>query len=51
MRRGRRLRRFTDPDLARVVVPRRAHRLRHLPIVVSVVALLLLASLGQQVSS
>jgi Ca-activated chloride channel family protein len=42
MRRGRRLRRFTAPDLAPVVVPRRAHRLRHLPIVVSVVALLLL---------
>jgi len=42
MRRGRRLRRFTDADLAPVVVPRRAHRLRHLPIVVSVVALLLL---------
>jgi Ca-activated chloride channel family protein len=40
--RGRRLRRFTDRDLAPVVVPRRAHRLRHLPIVVSVVALLLL---------
>ena len=42
MRRGRRLRRFTDPDLAPIVVSRRAHRLRHLPIVVSVVALLLL---------
>lgn len=42
MRRGRRLRQFADPDLAPVVVPRRAHRLRHLPILVSVVALLLL---------
>jgi Ca-activated chloride channel family protein len=42
LRRGRRMRRFTDRDLATTVVPRRAHRLRHLPIVVSVVALLLL---------
>jgi Ca-activated chloride channel family protein len=42
VRRGQRLRRFADPNMAPVVAPRRAHRLRHLPIVVSVVALLLL---------
>jgi Ca-activated chloride channel family protein len=40
--RRRRLRRFTDPDLASVVVPRLEQQLRHLPIVVSVVTLLLL---------
>lgn len=42
LRRGERLRRFTDPDLASSAAPRPAHRLRHLPIVLSVVALLLL---------
>ena len=41
-RRARRLRRFTDPELAASVLPRRAPRLRHLPIALSIAVLLLL---------
>jgi Ca-activated chloride channel homolog len=42
-RRRARMRRFTDPQLSDSVAPRRPHRLRHLPIVLLLVALLLLA--------
>ncbi len=41
-RRARRLRRFTDAELGDSVLPRRAPRLQHLPIGLSVVVLLLL---------
>src|SRR6478609_2220951 len=40
--RRRRLRRFSDPDLVDAVAPRRPHALRHGPIVLFVVSLVLL---------
>jgi Ca-activated chloride channel family protein len=42
IRRRRRMRRFTDPELADTVVPRRESRWRHVPIAMLVIALLLL---------
>lgn len=42
VRRRRRLRRFGDPDLVDAVAPRRPHPLRHVPIVLFAVSLVLL---------
>jgi Ca-activated chloride channel homolog len=42
MRQRRRVRRFTEPDLVASVIPRRPRPVRHLPIAVSLVSLLLL---------
>ncbi|HXA11216.1 MAG TPA: BatA domain-containing protein, partial [Mycobacterium sp.] len=42
IRRRRRMRRFTDPELADTVVPKRESRLRHVPIAMLLIALLLL---------
>jgi Ca-activated chloride channel family protein len=42
IRRRRRMRRFTDPELADTVVPKRESRWRHVPIAMLLIALLLL---------
>jgi Ca-activated chloride channel homolog len=42
VQRRRRLRRFTDPELLDTVAPQRAHRWRHVPIALLLIALMLL---------